>query len=122
MQNCSKCNNTGVIDAGNEIIPCECPNAKNGPFSEEELWNHFAGRGKIPDWLSKTNLEENWHFISTRCKGERCRMCREPATHKIGEEIPSDDPNGPFRHEFTAYICCKCFFMIMGPAVFCQKS
>ena len=53
------------------------------------------------------------HFVSASCGGEKCSMCDEPATHKVGEEIQWDDPN-PIRHEFTAYVCCMHFIDIMG--------
>lgn len=39
-------------------------------------------------------------------------MCREPATHKVGEELFHDDPN-PYRHNLTAYVCCWHFGFIM---------
>ena len=54
------------------------------------------------------------HFVSASCRGETCSMCREqPATHKVGEEIPHDDPN-PNRHNLTAYVCCEDFVRIVG--------
>jgi hypothetical protein len=61
-------------------------------------------------------------------------MCGEAATHKVGEEIPWDEPTaavlagakpiipGPDRHNFTAYVCCKHFRSIFGPAVFCAPA
>lgn len=61
------------------------------------------------------------HFVSGSCKGELCGLClrhksrREPATHKVAEEIPHDDPNQN-RHELTNYVCCECFVLIMGYA------
>jgi hypothetical protein len=55
------------------------------------------------------------HFISASCQGERCSICGEPATHKVGEEIPYDAPP-PIRHELTAHVCCIHFVMILGPA------
>jgi hypothetical protein len=71
------------------------------------------------------------HFVSRSCGGERC-SCGAAATHKIGEEIPSDEPRERDwidglqfvreRHNFTAYVCCACFRRIMGPAVFCVDS
>jgi hypothetical protein len=61
------------------------------------------------------------HFVSSSCEGEFCNMCEGlvPATHKVGEEIPNDDPNG-HRHNYTAYVCCKHFKAILGRAVPCQ--
>lgn len=53
------------------------------------------------------------HFTSASCSGEFCHLCNEPATHKVGEEIPHDDPL-PNRHNFTAYVCCTCFARIFG--------
>ena len=47
-------------------------------------------------------------------------MCAEPATHKVGEEIPSDDPE-LMRHNYTAYVCCKHFRLIFGSAVPCAN-
>jgi len=46
-------------------------------------------------------------------EGELCNMCKAPATHKVGEEQFDDDP-GPPRHNFTAYLCCRCFTVVMG--------
>lgn len=53
------------------------------------------------------------HFISATCLGEKC-FCGEPATHKIGEEIPFDDPF-PNRHNLTSYCCFYHFAIIFGP-------
>jgi hypothetical protein len=63
------------------------------------------------------------HFVSASCRGERCTMCGQDATHKVGEEIFSDDP-GPPRHNWTAYVCCEDFGQIMGPvaAAWCGES
>lgn len=54
------------------------------------------------------------HFISESCRGERCSVCGDSATHKVGEEIPHDDPL-PIRHNLTAYICCYHFGLVLGP-------
>jgi hypothetical protein len=54
------------------------------------------------------------HFVSVTCHGERCLVCGQAASHKIGEEIPPDDP-GPSRHNLTAYLCCEHFGLVMGP-------
>ena len=61
------------------------------------------------------------HFVSKTCVGELCNVCyREgkavPATHKVGEEIPHDDPF-QVRHNLTAYVCCTHFIEIMGPSM-----
>lgn len=54
------------------------------------------------------------HFVSVCCRGESCHICREegrkvPASHKVGEEIPHDEPAPSAggikmsRHNLTAY-------------------
>ena len=66
------------------------------------------------------------HFISATAGGP-CSMCGERATHKVGEEIPPDDPSNRVvlgsishqRHNLTAYVCCRCFTRILGPATGC---
>lgn len=63
------------------------------------------------------------HYVSLTCNGEYCGICRRsgefwPSTHKIGEEIPTDDPI-PNRHNLTQYVCCRHFMLIMGNAVDC---
>ena len=52
------------------------------------------------------------HFVSATCRGERCSMCQESATHKVGEEVPHDDPR-EFSHNMTAYVCCWHFGLIV---------
>jgi hypothetical protein len=67
------------------------------------------------------------HYVSKSCAGERCGPClrnngeRVPATHKVGEEIPFDDPL-PMRHNLTQYVCCMHFTRIMGPAAPCKET
>lgn len=68
------------------------------------------------------------HNISKSCQGETCRICGQPATHKVGEEItyscslPRLLPNPiPHRHNYTAYVCCTCFAMIFGTTVPCNQ-
>lgn len=40
-----------------------------------------------------------------------------PATHKVGEEIPSDHPtDAGAMHNLTQYVCCQHFAEIMGMA------
>jgi hypothetical protein len=46
------------------------------------------------------------HFVSASCEGNLCSVCKAPATHKLGEEILSDDPSnacptctGTWRHD-----------------------
>jgi hypothetical protein len=48
------------------------------------------------------------HRAYPYAEGERCRVCKHPATHKVGEYTTQD------RHEFTAYLCCEHFGAIMG--------
>jgi hypothetical protein len=58
------------------------------------------------------------HFVS-KSAGRPCEFgpsgseCGRPSTHKLGEEIPHDDPN-PVRHNLTAYVCCKHFRLVVG--------
>jgi hypothetical protein len=66
------------------------------------------------------------HFVSASCRGEKCGICVRnsfpaPATHKVGEEVFADDPD-PIRHNLTAYVCCRHFFIIMGPAAPCSEG
>ena len=60
------------------------------------------------------------HFVSATCEGETCR-CGKPATHKVGEEIPHDHPQQE-RHNLTAYVCCACFTLLLGPATGCLEA
>lgn len=55
------------------------------------------------------------HWVSPSCRGERCRICRADATHKVSEEIFADDPGGPARHGDSAYICCEHYMAVFGP-------
>lgn len=57
-------------------------------------------------------MSRTTHFVSAACRGERCTLCGQDATHKVGEEILHDDPN-PYRHNLTAYVCCCCFQPLM---------
>lgn len=50
---------------------------------------------------------------SASCKGEKCRLCGEPAAAKVGEEIMWDDP-ATNRHNLTAYVCEAHFRQIFG--------
>lgn len=56
------------------------------------------------------------HFVSASCRGKKCDICGLPSSHKVGEEIPHDDPF-PNRHNLTAYVCCAHFIEIMGPSM-----
>lgn len=85
------------------------------PLLDEQLGDQFEDR----------------HYVSPSCMEEKCRMCPKPATHKIGEEIDLSDPTAfanlkghriAIRHNFTAYVCCMCYRMIMGDAVSCEPD
>ena len=57
------------------------------------------------------------HVVPINAQEESCGMCyREGrlavATHKVGEQIVADTPNG--RHRLTQYVCCKHFGQIVG--------
>lgn len=58
-------------------------------------------------------MDEAIHPISPSCGGEKCMVCSEPATHKIGEEHLHGVPRR--MHNLTAYVCCEHFGMVMGP-------
>jgi len=64
----------------------------------------------MPTYATGTSTD---HPVSASCKGEQCRICGQPATHKVGEEIQHDDPF-PDRHNWTAYVCCEDFAVIFG--------
>jgi hypothetical protein len=72
-------------------------------------------------WKAILADSPNVHHVSASCGGEVCSICGDPATHKVGEEIMHDDPC-PNRHNYTAYVCCSCFRMILGPAVPCKEK
>lgn len=57
------------------------------------------------------------HFVSASAGGP-CAICGERSTHKVGEEIPHDDPF-QMRHNLTAYVCCRHFRKLLGPATGC---
>jgi hypothetical protein len=44
-----------------------------------------------------------------------CSLCSKPATRKVGEEIPYDDPMRGKRHNLTAYVCDEHFAAIFSP-------
>ena len=66
------------------------------------------------------------HFVSMYCNGEKCKICKADATHKLEETIFDDEPNPQIngfsmrRHHFTVYVCCNCFRIIMGKGVLCD--
>lgn len=50
--------------------------------------------------------------------GEICRVCGQNAYHKVGEE------SSALLHNFTAYLCCFCFGLVMGPVAMnsCERA
>lgn len=65
MPNCSKCNDTGSIDTGNNEMPCDCPLGAtalfnqagvNGPVTGAELRRHFFNGSPEPIKVGKTNI------------------------------------------------------------------
>jgi hypothetical protein len=58
------------------------------------------------------------HFVSLSCRGERCRVCGNAASHKMEETIFEDDPK-QIRHPLAAYLCCDCFTLVVGQAAGC---
>jgi ribosomal protein L40E len=49
------------------------------------------------------------HFISATAGG-KCAMCERSATHKVGEEIPPDEP------------CMRCGAKFISPAVYPEEA
>jgi hypothetical protein len=64
------------------------------------------------------------HFVSPTTEGEYCALCKGlvRATHKVGEEIPFDDPSKLCRHNFTTYVCCTHFTQLFGQRVYCDGT
>ena len=57
MAKCTRCNNTGVIDTGNNDFPCSCPAGRtaqfnvagvNGLVTGEEVERHFFNGSPEP--------------------------------------------------------------------------
>lgn len=80
--------------------------------------------------LLRSTLEQHQeaagHWVSATVQGEICSTARKHqggvalATHKVGEEVPPDDPN-MFRHNLTGYVCCLCFRELLGQGA-CQLT
>ena len=87
---------------------------------------------RLEQWLDSKNTEEmmSEHIVSVTCEGERCGhevvggYCGEPATHKVGEELPFEMKRSKgalslnefikIRHNLTMYVCCEHFGQILG--------
>lgn len=57
MSKCGKCNDTGVIETGNNDLPCDCPAGSTalfneagveGPVTGEEIRRHFLNNSPEP--------------------------------------------------------------------------
>lgn len=66
-------------------------------------------------------MRREGHFVSGCCDGEKCRVCKTAATHKVEETIFDDDPQ-QIRHPLVAYLCCEHFSMVVGPAAPCSDT
>lgn len=62
MVNCKKCNDTGIIETGNNDLPCECSAGKiakfnvagvEGSVTGEELRRHFLNFSPEPIKIGK---------------------------------------------------------------------
>jgi hypothetical protein len=62
-------------------------------------------------------LPESGRHGSPYSEGEKCQVCKSPARHKVGEEDTQPD-----LHNWTTYLCCHHFGIIMGPVAYrdCQ--
>lgn len=77
----------------------------------------FCVKGGLCEFVARLDGPETvpvLEFVSASCQGEVCSVCGKPATNKLGEEIPFDDPN-PNRHNLTAYVCQAHFEMVVMP-------
>lgn len=59
-------------------------------------------------------MKDEVEFVSKSCEGEKCMVCHQPATKKIGEEHMPDDPL-PAGHNLTGYLCTRHFDMVLRP-------
>jgi uncharacterized protein YuzE len=57
-------------------------------------------------------MRSDSNFTPASARGEKCRMCGQPAQRKVEEVIFSDDPM-EMRHPYTAYVCLEHFNEIM---------
>ncbi len=62
---CPKCNDTGVIETGNNDLPCDCPAADtvlfnqagvNGPVTGSEVKRHFLNHSLEPIILGREGI------------------------------------------------------------------
>jgi hypothetical protein len=98
------------------ISPLENPVVARRWLAENDYrlkWDETTGL------YSLTSMNLANHYVSRCCIGERCRICGQPAPHKVEEVIFEDDPTRP-RHPFTTYLCCAHFALVMGNAVPCD--
>ena len=66
------------------------------------------------------------HTIPFYIIGEKCSVCKKPASHGVEEILGAcvvklNNGMEILGHPFTNYVCCKCFRKIMGIAVTCGK-
>lgn len=66
MPPCPKCNDTGVIDTGNNDLPCDCPAGDtalfnqagvDGPVTGAEIRRHFLNNSPDPISIGKDNIQ-----------------------------------------------------------------
>lgn len=52
---------------------------------------------------------------------EKCSMCGNAATHKVGEYVPDEQYS---RHEFSNYLCCHHFGVVLGKGAqrYCENK
>ncbi|MFA6436907.1 MAG: hypothetical protein WC242_02205 [Candidatus Paceibacterota bacterium] len=70
MPNCTKCNDTGIVDTGNNDLPCDCPAGATtsfnivgvkGSVTGAEIWRHFMNGS--PEPIARSSKKE----ISVLC-------------------------------------------------------
>ena len=65
MPTCKKCNDTGVIETGNNDLPCDCPKGATALFNQagvdglvtgEEIRRHFLNNSPEPIEIGRDNI------------------------------------------------------------------
>ena len=61
------------------------------------------------------------HHVPPTPSETSCR-CGDPATHRVAEVVAWDDPHLLTRRPLLAFVCCRCFYRLFGPAADCLAA